>query len=163
MDLVVNKLKCIEFLKEVNKNDEYIWKAKKKTDKYMTDKYTAEDFIILKEKLTIEREHCWGTERKIIINNVAVVIKNDEDFSKLDIDFEYEMESGSPIKEEVILYIPTRKILIYCDKKELLNCQSLADKDEIDWFIESESEEKGKRKIYEDYRKSKNYIEERFK
>ncbi len=57
-----------------------------------------------------------------------------------------------------IIYIPSKKYLLYGKTEYLIQDYP---KEKIDFFVESET--KGMKKLYEDYRKTENYIKQNFK
>ena len=111
-------------------------------------------------------------DHKHKINDIAIIMHNQDDLLKLQYDVKecFELRSAYASQHPPIvcmdltkfdfpvIYILSKKYLLYGSIEYLIQDYP---KEEIDFFIESET--KGMKKLYEDYRKSKNYIKKNFK
>lgn len=111
-------------------------------------------------------------DHKYKINDIGIIIHNQDDLLKLQFDIKHCFELRSAYASQhsslictsltqydlPVIYIPSKKYFLYGSVEYLIQDYP---KEEIDFFIESET--KGMKKLYEDYRKSKNYIKKNFK
>lgn len=125
-------------------------------------------------KMEVYRGFEYDTENdhKYKINDIGIIIHNQDDLLKLKFAIKECVELSHPYAHEravqlcdvlvnnrfPVIYIPSKKYLLYGSVEYLIQDYP---KEEIDFFIESET--KGMKKLYEDYRKSKNYIKKNFK